>query len=754
MPATTTYALTGNAYIDGVLGDVKWAVNEFTFSFPTDASFYGAGYGYGETMDNFGALNAAQQVAARATFAAFSSVAHVTFTEIAETSTQHADLRLAMSDAPSTAWAYFPSTAAEGGDAWFNKSSGYFSNPTKGNYAYTTFLHEMGHALGLEHAHEAYVMPTDRDSMEYTVMSYRSYVGASLGGGYTNEKWGYAQSLMMYDIAALQHMYGADYTANSGNTRYSWSPTTGEMLVNGVGQGAPGGNRIFLTVWDGGGIDTYDFSNYTSDLKVDLRPGEWTTTSSAQLAKLHYDGSKVAVGNIANALQHNADARSLVENAKGGAGNDLITGNAAANVLWGNGGNDTLIGGDGNDNLVGGAGADRLDGGNGSDLANYGSAGAGVIADLLYPSVNTGDAAGDTYVSIERLYGSRFNDSLRGDNAANVVNGAAGNDVLYGRGGNDTLIGGDGNDNLVGGAGADKLDGGNGIDLANYGSAGAGVIADLLYPSVNTGDAAGDTYVSIERLYGSKFNDSLRGDSAANVVNGAAGNDVLYGRGGNDTLIGGDGNDNLVGGAGADRLDGGNGSDLANYGSAGAGVIADLLSPSVNTGDAAGDTYVSIERLYGSRFNDSLRGDNAANVVYGAAGNDVLYGRGGNDTLIGGDGNDRLVGGAGADRLIGGGGADVFIFQSAAQSSSSARDTIDDFTSGMDRIDLRSIDANSNLPTDQAFSYIGSKAFTGSAGELNFKNGVVSADINGDAVADFQINALNASALVESDFYL
>jgi serralysin len=657
MPATATYALTGDAYIDGVLGGSKWAVNEFTFSFPTSASFYGAGYGNGETTDNFGSLNAAQQAAARATFDGFSSVANVTFTEITETSTQHADLRLAMSDAPSTAWAYFPSTAAEGGDAWFNKSSGYYSNPVKGNYAYTTFLHEMGHALGLEHAHEAYVMPSDRDSMEYTVMSYRSYVGASLGGGYTNEKYGYAQSLMMYDVAALQHMYGADYTTNSGNTSYSWSPTTGEMRINGVGQGAPGANRIFLTVWDGGGTDTYDFANYATDLKVDLRPGEWTTTSSAQLAKLHYDGSKVAIGNIANALLHNNDGRSLIENAKGGSGNDAITGNSANNTFWGNAGNDTLIGGDGHDNLVGGAGADRLDGGNGIDLANYGSAAAGVIADLLYSSINTGEATGDTYVSIERLYGSRYNDNLRGDNAANAIFGAAGNDILYGRGGN-------------------------------------------------------------------------------------------------DTLLGGDGNDNLVGGAGADRLDGGNGSDLANYGSAAAGLVADLYSPGVNTGEAAGDTYVSIERLYGSKYADNLRGDNLANAVYGAGGNDILYGRGGNDTLLGGDGNDRLVGGAGADRLIGGSGADVFIFETAPYSSPSLRDSIEDFTSGMDHIDLRAIDANTHLAGDQVFSYIGSKAFDGAAGELNFRYGVVSGDINGDTIADFQIDIASVSVLVDSDFFL
>ena len=356
MPAVASYSLTGNAYIDGLLGVQKWAVTNLTFSFPTSSSFYGTSYGAGEPLNGFGTLNAAQQATVRAALRMYASVANLTFSERVETTSQHADLRFALSSKPGTAWAYFPATAAEGGDGWFNPTD--YTSPMKGNYAYFTFLHEIGHALGLEHAHEGSVMPQDRDTLEYTVMSYRSYAGASLTSGYMNETWGYAQSLMMYDIAALQHMYGANYATNSSNTTYNWSPTTGEMFVNGVGQGAPGGNRILLTVWDGGGNDTYDFSSFLNNLSIDLRPGGYTNTSAAQLAKLSWDGSKVAAGNIANALLYRGDARSIIENAVGGSGSDTLIGNNVDNLLKGGAGDDRLIGGMGNDILDGGMGHD------------------------------------------------------------------------------------------------------------------------------------------------------------------------------------------------------------------------------------------------------------------------------------------------------------------------------------------------------------------------------------------------------------
>jgi serralysin len=349
--AVASVSPIGNSYIDGVLAGTKWAGNSLTFSFPTDPSFYGSAYGYGENTTGFEAFTATQQAAVRSILANYSSVINFTFTEIAETSSQHADLRYAESDKPSTAWAYYPSAAATGGDAWFNRSTNWYNYPVQGNYAWLTMLHETGHAMGLKHPQDVLgsfgIMPADRDSLEYTVMSYRSYLGAPTTG-YTNES--YPQTLMMYDIAALQIMYGANYSTNSGDTVYSWDPLTGREYVNGVAQTAPGLNRIFMTVWDGGGQDTFDFSNYATNLNINLQPGAWSTVSSAQLAYLgngHY-----AAGNIANALLYQGNVASLIENVIGGAGNDTILGNTVANRLTGGAGNDMLDGNAGNDTAV------------------------------------------------------------------------------------------------------------------------------------------------------------------------------------------------------------------------------------------------------------------------------------------------------------------------------------------------------------------------------------------------------------------
>ncbi|PTM95228.1 M10 family metallopeptidase [Mycoplana dimorpha] len=547
---------TGNPIIDGVLSGSRWNTTHIDYSAPDSASDYQTGYfsdqngeGTSAQRENFSQLTDQQKLALHAILdehvytqpkgaAAFSVEGFTKLgVDYVDGGTGNATIRAANSGDPATAYAFYPENTVYGGDIFFGDTydGTQFSlkEPTAGNYAWHTMLHEAGHALGLKHGNEAggpgnTAVPAQYDSLEFTVMTDSSFIGDT-GGGYDYEAFGAPQTYMMLDILALQTMYGADFTANGGNTVYSWDPKTGQAYVNGELAIAPGDNRIFSTIWDGNGNDTYDLSNYTTPMRIDLRPGESSTFSEVQLAFLGGGpNGGFARGNVFNALQFEGDPRSLIENAKGGSGNDTLIGNAAANVLRGNGGNDILEGGAGNDTLLGGGGGDTLRGGSGSDVASYLAATTGVRAGLTNPSNNTGEAAGDNYSLIENLTGSAFGDVLYGDGGDNRLSGAAGNDTLVGQGGADTLIGG------------------AGTDTASYAGAGSGVVAHLDKPAANTGNAASDTYLSVENLFGSAHADGLYGDSGNNAVNGGAGNDRIDGGRGKDVLTGGAGADTFV----------------------------------------------------------------------------------------------------------------------------------------------------------------------------------------------------------------
>lgn len=366
MAISVTVSATNNAEIDGLLSGYEWS-GTITYSFPDSPSDYASPYSGGSSEPTQAGFASAPSQMQTAINYAIGLILSYTNADIQYAGTNGADVMVAQSPAANpTSYAYYPGNYAAGGDVWFGTKYDY-TQAKLGNYYFTTALHELGHAFGLKHSQEAegpanVAVPSAHDDSEYTVMSYRSYVGASTTSGYTNEAYGYPQTYMANDILALQTMYGADYTTQSSNTVYTWSPTTGQEFINGVGQLAPGGgaggsaNRIYETVWDGGGVDTYDLSNYTTNLSINLNPGASSVFSTVQLANLgdgHY-----ASGNVYNAYLYNGDARSYIDNATGGSGNDTIIGNVIANTLNGGSGNDTITGGGGNDTIIGGAGTD------------------------------------------------------------------------------------------------------------------------------------------------------------------------------------------------------------------------------------------------------------------------------------------------------------------------------------------------------------------------------------------------------------
>ncbi|WP_165837586.1 M10 family metallopeptidase C-terminal domain-containing protein [Zavarzinia aquatilis] len=565
------------------------------------------------------------------------------------------------------------------GDAWFNKTA--YNSPVPGTFGWAAGIaHEIGHALGLKHGHasqtvhgEAFPkLPNDHDSQEYSIMTYKRYVGSPTVG---NTAADYPIGLMQDDIAALQYLYGANFTTNAGNSVYTWSTTTGRMSINGTPQQdqAPARNMIFQTIWDGGGNDTYDFSNYGSQaLNVDLRPGNWTTVSNEALGTQRAwlgadDGvNHFARGNIANALLYNNDARSLIENAIGAGGNDTITGNDADNVLDGRGGGDTL------------------DGGNGTDTVSYSASSAAVTVNLArarldpshaqYIAPTGGDATGDRLISIENLTGSSFDDTITSSTTTTIIRGGLGADTITGALGNETFYGADSNLVVNGGfevianpvvrangyvTSVSEVDGwtrlsGPGLELFTVGEAGApsegkfGLDMEQYSSASNIAITQQMTRAEDGVLYRLAFDASKLDGSGARL-------EVYWGGQKLNWTI--DGHTNAY----IDPTT----STLVYYidlvGGVGAGGDKNRLTfKEISTDSDANGTLLDNVRMYRVDPNTAKADDDdpfsdGGDTFTPGTGSDTVFGHGGNDTAIFSDtsgGTDNYDGGSGDDDLL------------------------------------------------------------------------------------------------------
>ncbi|SCZ05370.1 peroxidase family protein [Microvirga guangxiensis] len=476
--------------------------------------------------------------------------------------------------------------------------------------------------------------------------------------------------------------YRWEFSTNGGNT---WNTIQGANQQSYVVPDSRIGQfiRVVVSFTDGAGNP----ESVTSEMTARIG------SNNASDNYLGTIGSNLINGRGGNDTLSGLDGDDVIN---GGAGNDVITGMAGNDVLNGGSGNDNIDGGEGNDTIDGGSGTNTLNGGTGNDVFMY-------DIDVGGTSAINGGADTDTLSLFQNGNGSGTLNATFTTRLTQVEGATVGTDV----------------ERVV----AD-LGGGN-SDTLEYSTGSSGVTVDL-----GAGTASGFISIAgIENVRGGNAADTLIGNGSANILDGRGGADTLRGLGGDDTYVVDNAGDvvdeTAAGSSGIDTVE----TSLASY-TLTAGV--ENLEYTGNgaftgTGNALNNVISgggSGDNLFGLDGDDTLNGNGGNDTMDGGNGNDDLAGGSGNDAMSGGDGNDTLEGGTGVDRMTGGSGADTFVFNDDETGTNANRDVITDFVQGVDKIDIRTIDANRSLLSllsDQDFNFIGSNNFSGNgAGQLRY----------------------------------